>query len=148
VARQKESSSLPSDTQEKKLAAFRRDDFVLLTDDSDVWIGRIEYISVLESCRNSTLVNFSGRKLLIRRALTQCEQRLDSAIFFPRQQTLHRQPDARGTNPPEQSWSTHFPPERRKRGRVLPETGRSLPHGTRALSMVSGLCSSGFSERI
>jgi two-component system, LytTR family, response regulator len=63
-------------------AILRRSDSVLLTDDIQVWIGRIEHISLLEACRSFTLVHLRDRKLLIRRALKECEQRLDSSIFF------------------------------------------------------------------
>ena len=43
---------------------------------------RIEDISLLEACRNFTLVHFPDGKLLIRRSLGDCERRLDGSIFF------------------------------------------------------------------
>jgi two-component system LytT family response regulator len=63
-------------------ATFRRDDCVLLTDDIQVWIVRSENISLLEACRNFTLVHLPERKLFIRRTLKECERKLDSSIFF------------------------------------------------------------------
>ena len=68
--------------EEGASAILRRGDCVLLTDDIQVWLGRIEFISFLEACRNFTLVHLPDRKLLIRRALKECEQRVDSSIFF------------------------------------------------------------------
>jgi two-component system, LytTR family, response regulator len=59
-----------------------RDDFVLLTDNINSWIVRIEDISLLEAHRNFTLVHFPHGKLLIRRSLGDCERRLDCSIFF------------------------------------------------------------------
>jgi two-component system LytT family response regulator len=59
-----------------------REEFVLLTNDMEVWIVRIEHISLLEACRNFTRVHFSGRELVIKRALKECEHRLDQSIFF------------------------------------------------------------------
>jgi two-component system, LytTR family, response regulator len=81
---QKESEGLPTpaDQSESVPARFYRDDFVLLTDDIKYWIVRIEDISLLEACRNFTLVHFPHGKLLIRRSLKDCERRLDSSIFF------------------------------------------------------------------
>jgi two-component system LytT family response regulator len=61
---------------------FHSDDYVLLTDDIDCWIVRIDDIALLEACRNFTLVHFFDAKLLIRRSLGGCERRLDSSIFF------------------------------------------------------------------
>jgi len=61
---------------------FSRDDFVLLTGDTESWIVRIEDISLLETHRDLTLVHFPHGKLLIRRSLKNCERRLDSSIFF------------------------------------------------------------------
>jgi two-component system, LytTR family, response regulator len=63
-------------------AIFHRDDFVLLTGDTESWIVRIEDISLLEAHGNFTLVHFPHGKLLIRRSLKDCERRLDSSIFF------------------------------------------------------------------
>jgi two-component system LytT family response regulator len=75
-------SPTPALGEEGAPATFRRDDCVLLTDDIQIWIVRIEKISLLEACRNFTLVHLPERKLLIRRALKECERRLDSSIFF------------------------------------------------------------------
>ena len=61
---------------------FHRNDLVLLNDDIKAWIGRIGDISLLEACRNKTLVHFPDGKLLIRRSLSDCELRLDRSIFF------------------------------------------------------------------
>jgi len=73
----------PADESEESLPAiFYRDDFVLLTDDIKCWIVRIEDISLLEACRNFTLVHFPDGKLLSRRSLGHCERRLDDSIFF------------------------------------------------------------------
>ena len=68
--------------EEEGAATLGRDDCVLLTDDIEICIVRIENISLLEACRNFTLVHLPDRKLLIRRALKECERRLDSSIFF------------------------------------------------------------------
>jgi DNA-binding LytR/AlgR family response regulator len=53
-----------------------------LTDDIKVWIGQIGDISLLEACRNKTLVHLPDGKLLIRRSLGDRELRLDRSIFF------------------------------------------------------------------
>ena len=53
-----------------------------MTDDIKVWIGQIGDISLLEACRNKTLVHFPDGKLLIRRSLGDRELRLDRSIFF------------------------------------------------------------------
>jgi two-component system LytT family response regulator len=85
VAAQKEleESLTPADESvESERAIFYRDDFALLTDDIECRIVRMEDISVLEACRNFTLVHFPGGKLLIRRSLGDCERRLDCSIFF------------------------------------------------------------------
>jgi DNA-binding LytR/AlgR family response regulator len=63
-------------------ATFNRGDCILLTDDIELCIVRIEDISLLEACENFTLVHLPKRKLLIKRALKECERRLDSSIFF------------------------------------------------------------------
>jgi two-component system, LytTR family, response regulator len=63
-------------------ATLRRDDYVLLTADNKVWIGRMGDISLLEACQNKTLVHFPDGKLLIRRSLSDCERKLDRLIFF------------------------------------------------------------------
>ncbi len=86
VALRKEAEGLPAldPVSEKNEPAnlFYSDDFVLLTDDIECWIVRIDDIALLEASRNFTLVHFSGSKLLIRRSLGGCERRLDSSIFF------------------------------------------------------------------
>ena len=61
---------------------LHRKDFVLLTDDVKVWIGPIGDVSLLEACRNKTLVHCPDGELLIRRSLSDCERRLDRSIFF------------------------------------------------------------------
>jgi DNA-binding LytR/AlgR family response regulator len=78
-----ESLSLADESSmESERVIFYRDDFALLTDDIECRIVRIGDISLLEACRNFTLVHFPGGKLLIRRSLGNCERRLDSSIFF------------------------------------------------------------------
>ena len=72
----------PADQSESVPSIFSRDDFVLLTGDTESWIVRIEDISLLETHRDLTLVHFPHGKLLIRRSLKNCERRLDSSIFF------------------------------------------------------------------
>ena len=61
---------------------FQHNDFVVITNDIKVWIGRIEDVSLLEACQNKTLVHFPDGKLTIRRSLGDCERRLDGSIFF------------------------------------------------------------------
>ena len=80
VRKQPEESLTPAGKCEPGI--FHRNDFVLLSDDINVWIGRIGDISLLEACRNKTLVHFPDGKLLIRRSLSDCERRLDRSIFF------------------------------------------------------------------
>jgi two-component system, LytTR family, response regulator len=75
-------SPTPALEEEGAPATFRRGDCVLVTDDIQICIVRIENITLLEACRNFTLVHLPERKLLIRRALKECERRLDSSIFF------------------------------------------------------------------
>ncbi len=83
VQKQSKESLTPADESEEcERAIFYRDDFALLTDDIECRLVRIEDISVLEACRNSTLVHFPDGKLLIRRSLGDCERRLDGSIFF------------------------------------------------------------------
>jgi DNA-binding LytR/AlgR family response regulator len=74
-------SPTPALEEEGAPATFRRGDCVLLTDDIQICIVRSEDISLLEACGNFTLAHLPERKLLIRRALKQCERRLDSSIF-------------------------------------------------------------------
>jgi hypothetical protein len=59
-------------------ATFRPDDCILLTDDIQICIVRSEDISLLEVCGNFTLVHLPERKLLIKRALKECERRLQA----------------------------------------------------------------------
>jgi LytTr DNA-binding domain len=80
VRKQPEESLSPAG--ECKPGIFHRNDFVLLTDHIKVWFGRIGDISLLEACRNKTLVHFPDGKLLIGRSLSDCELRLDRSIFF------------------------------------------------------------------
>jgi two-component system, LytTR family, response regulator len=75
-------SPTPALKEEGAPATFRRDDCVLLTDDIQICLVRIKDISLLEASGNFTLVHLPERKLLIRRALKDCERRLDSSIFF------------------------------------------------------------------
>ena len=85
VAVQKESEGSPTpsvESEESEPAILHRNDFILLNDDMKCWIVRIEDISLLEACRNCTLVHFLDDRLLIRRTLGDCERRLDSSIFF------------------------------------------------------------------
>ena len=85
VAVQKESEGLstPADQSERACPTIlRRDDFVLLNDDINHRIVRIEDISLLEARQNFTLLHFTDGKLLIRRSLGACERRLDRSIFF------------------------------------------------------------------
>ena len=49
---------------------------------SSVRPRRIEGISLLEACRNSTLVHFANGNILLRRSLGSIERRLDSSMFF------------------------------------------------------------------
>jgi two-component system LytT family response regulator len=80
VREQPEESLTPARGYEPVI--LHRNDFVLLTDDVKVWIGPIADVSLLEACRNKTLVHFPDGKLLIRRSLSDCERRLDRSIFF------------------------------------------------------------------
>jgi two-component system, LytTR family, response regulator len=75
-------SPTPALEEEAAPSTLRRDDYVLLTDDTQICIVPIENISLLEACRDFTLVHLPDRKLLIRRALKECERRLDSSLFF------------------------------------------------------------------
>jgi two-component system, LytTR family, response regulator len=61
---------------------FQRNDFIVITNDIKVWIGRTADVSLLEACQNKTLVHFPDGKLTIRRSLGDCERRLDGSIFF------------------------------------------------------------------
>jgi hypothetical protein len=74
-----------AESEESEPALFHRDDFVLLTDDIKHWIVRIGDISLLEACRNLTLVHFPDGKVLIRRSLarifhTPCDEIGGSAV--------------------------------------------------------------------
>ena len=80
VSKQPDESLAPAGGSEPVI--LHRNDFVLLTDDIEVWLGPIGDISLLEACRNMTLVHFPDGKLLIRRSLNHCERRLDRSVFF------------------------------------------------------------------
>ena len=69
-------------TGKKKVGPVRlqRGEFVLISNDIDVWLGRIEDVSLLEACQNRTLVHFPDGKLVIRRSLSDCERRLARAL--------------------------------------------------------------------
>jgi DNA-binding LytR/AlgR family response regulator len=85
VAVQKKSERSPLagvQREENEFATIHRDDFILLTDDIKLRIVRTADISLLEACRNFTLVHFADGSLLIRRSLGSCERRLDGSIFF------------------------------------------------------------------
>ena len=86
MAFRKESEGLPTldpvSERSEPANLFHSDDFVLLTDDIECWIVRVDDIALLEASRNFTLVHFPDGKLLIRRSLGDCERRLDSSIFF------------------------------------------------------------------
>jgi DNA-binding LytR/AlgR family response regulator len=82
LQKQSEESPPADESEEWQRAIFYRDDFALLTDDVECRVVRIEDISLLEACRNFTLVHFPDGKLLIRRSLGDCERRLDGSIFF------------------------------------------------------------------
>jgi DNA-binding LytR/AlgR family response regulator len=71
-----------TESDESKPGVFHRDDFILLGDETRVWIVRIEDISLLEARGNITLVHFPEDKFLIRRSLHDCERRLTSSLFF------------------------------------------------------------------
>jgi two-component system, LytTR family, response regulator len=80
VSKQPDESLAPAGGSEPVI--LHRNDFVFLIDDIEMWIGRIGDISLLEACRNMTLVHFPDGKLLIRRSLNHCERRLDRSVFF------------------------------------------------------------------
>ena len=65
-----------------RCVTLSRSDFVLVTDDIKVWIGKIENISLLEAFQNVTLVHSPDGELTIRRSLSDCEGKLDRSIFF------------------------------------------------------------------
>ena len=64
-----------------RCVTLRRSDFVLVTDDIKVWIGKIENISLLEAFQNVTLVHSPDGELTMR-SLSDCEGKLDRSIFF------------------------------------------------------------------
>lgn len=78
----KKSTPSPVKSEESESAAFHSDDFVLITDHVKCRLVRLGDISLLEAQLNCTLVHFSEGKLWIRKALKDCEHRLDSSIFF------------------------------------------------------------------
>jgi two-component system, LytTR family, response regulator len=55
--------------------------FVLLTDDNNCRLARIENISILEAFQNATFIHFDEGKIFIQRSLVECERRLDNSIF-------------------------------------------------------------------
>jgi two-component system LytT family response regulator len=82
VVVRKESEGSPGSAAPSEAAVIHRNDFVLLTDDTECSTVGIKDISLLEAHRNFTLVHVPDGKLLIRRSLADCERRLDSSIFF------------------------------------------------------------------
>lgn len=65
-----------------KCVRLNRNNFVLVTDDIKVWVGKIENISLLEAFQNVTVVHCPDGELTMRRSLGDCERKLDSSIFF------------------------------------------------------------------
>ena len=68
-------------SEESRTQRFFRGAFVLLTDDNECRLARIETISLLEAFQNATFVHLDERKILIQRSLVECERRLDNSIF-------------------------------------------------------------------
>jgi DNA-binding LytR/AlgR family response regulator len=123
-------SPTPALEEEGPPATFRRGDCVLVTDDIQICIVRIENISLLEACRNFTLVHLPERKLLIRRGLKECERKLDSSIFFRASRhcivnlSQVKQPTRERRRP-------HFRYEGRKRSCAFSQANHSLPDDTK-----------------
>lgn len=67
---------------ETEPAILLPDDLVLLTDNIKCWLVRIEDISLLEACRDRTLIHFRQGKMLVRRSLVEFEHRFKSWTFF------------------------------------------------------------------
>jgi two-component system, LytTR family, response regulator len=70
-----------AESEERKPHILSAGAFVLLTDDNNCRLARIENISILEAFQNATFVHFDEGKLFIRRSLVECERRLDNSIF-------------------------------------------------------------------
>ena len=70
-----------AESEESKPDILSPGAFVLLTDDNQCRLARIENISVLEAFQNATCVHFDEGKILIQRSLVECERRLDNSIF-------------------------------------------------------------------
>jgi DNA-binding LytR/AlgR family response regulator len=70
-----------AEIEESKPHILFRGAFVLLTEDNNCRLARIENISILEAFQNATFVHFDEGKILIQRSLVECERRLDNSIF-------------------------------------------------------------------
>ena len=70
-----------AESEENKPHILFRGAFVLLTDNNNCRLARIENISILEAFQNATFVHLDEDKLLIHRSLVECERRLDNSIF-------------------------------------------------------------------
>ena len=82
IQRQGERPAAPlAESQKSKPHILFRGAFVLLTDDNQCRLARIENISILEAFQNATCVHFDEGKILIQRSLVECERRLDNSIF-------------------------------------------------------------------
>jgi DNA-binding LytR/AlgR family response regulator len=79
LARPAESANARPEEWDEFIAA---NDFVLLVDKGRCWMIRVSDIFALEACGNFTRVRLSCAAPLIRRALQECERRLDPSLFF------------------------------------------------------------------
>ena len=70
-----------AESEENKPHILFRGAFVLLTDNNNCRLARIENISILEAFQNATFVHFDEGKIFIQRSLVECERRLDNSIF-------------------------------------------------------------------
>ena len=70
-----------AESEERKPHILSAGAFVLLTDDNNCRLARIENISILEAFQNATFIHFDEGKILIQRSLVECERRLDNSIF-------------------------------------------------------------------
>jgi DNA-binding LytR/AlgR family response regulator len=70
-----------AEIEESKPHILFRGAFVLLTEDNNCRLARIENISILEAFQNATFVHFDEGKIFIQRSLVECERRLDNSIF-------------------------------------------------------------------
>jgi DNA-binding LytR/AlgR family response regulator len=62
---------------------FAKDDFVLLYDSAKSFLTRVSEIVLLEAEGNDTVITLaSGSKIMIRKTISKCEQRLDPSIFL------------------------------------------------------------------